>query len=342
MPADRGTGRACPVSYRYSPEIFDRSPQSRVHTAYVIGGLYGNREALDTILAMAQRERGGDILLIFNGDFHWLDVLGDDLAYINETVLRHVAIRGNVEAELATEESDAGCGCAYPDYVDGAVVTRSNAIMARLRATAMAFPELRRRLQDLAMTLCIEVGSERIAILHGDPESLAGWNFAVEAMPPDGTTSVRRIHDYFRKAGARVFACTHTGLPYAQRFGVDGRAHLVVNNGSAGMPNFAGTRFGVITRISADQRIPEASLYGCELDGLRVDALPVHYDHEAWLRRFLRDWPEGSPAHLSYYFRLINGPEFSLGQAARSGLTVYARLGQGRSRACLETCSWLA
>jgi hypothetical protein len=309
MPAYPGAGRVCPVGYRYS---------------YVVGGLYGNREALEEILAMAERERGGDVSLIFNGDFNWLDVRAEDMAEVNETVLRHVATQGNVEAELAAESSDAGCGCAYPDHVDEEVVTRSNAIMARLRATAMALPELRRRLGELPMTLCLEVGNERIAVLHGDPESLAGWSLAVEAMPPDGTTSVARIHDYFRKAGVRVFACTHTGLPYAQRFVVDGRAHLVVNNGSAGMPNFAATRFGVITRISAHGRIPKASLYGCRLDGLRVDALAVHYDHKAWLRRFLRDWPEGSPAHASYHRRLVDGPDFSLRQAARDGVTIYA------------------
>jgi hypothetical protein len=326
MPANCRAGRACPVHYRYSPAVFDRPPQFSARTAYIVGGLYGNHQALDTILAMVQRERdqGGDVILIFNGDFNWLDVRAEDLADINETVLRHVAAQGNVEAELAAESSDAGCGCAYPDHVDEDVVTRSNAIMARLRGTAMAFPELRRRLGDLPMTLCIEVGNERIAVLHGDPESLAGWSFAVEAMPPDGTTSVRRIHDYFRSAGARVFACTHTGLPYAQRFVVDGRAHLVVNNGSAGMPNFAATCFGVITRISADDRMPEASLYGCQLDGLRVDALPVRYDHGAWLRRFLRDWPEGSPAHHLYYSRLLGGPDFSLPRAARDGVTIVA------------------
>jgi hypothetical protein len=332
MPADRAAGRACPTSYRYSPDVFVRSSQLRVHTAYVVGGLYGNRGALDTVLAMAERERR-DVLLIFNGDFNWLNVRIEHFADINETVLSHIATRGNVEAELATEESDAGCGCAYPDYVDEAVVTCSNAIMARLRATAEAFPELRQWLSSLPMTLSIEVASERVAILHGDPESLAGWSFAVEAMPPEGRTPVPRIHDYFRRAGARVFACTHTGLPYAQHFVVDGQPRLVINNGSAGMPNFAGTRFGVITRISADERIPQASLYGCHLGGLRVDALPVHYDHDGWLRRFLRDWPEGSPAHMSYYFRLINGPEFSLRRAARGGMAVYAPLGQGRSRA---------
>jgi hypothetical protein len=327
MPAKRRAGRACPIRYRYPPEVFNRSPQFRVHTAYVVGGLYGNRQALDTVLAMAKREceRGGDVTLIFNGDFNWLNVRAEDFAEINETVLRHVATQGNVEAELAADHSDAGCGCAYPDHVDEAVVMRSNAIMARLRATAMAFPELRRRLQDLPMTRCIAVGSERIAVLHGDPESLAGWNFAVEAMPPGGTSAVGLIHDYLRRAGARVFACTHTGLPYAQRFVIDRRAHLVINNGSAGLPNFAAAHFGVITRISADERIPDASLYGCQLDGLRVDALPVRYDHGAWLRRFLRDWPQGSPAHLLYQNRLLHGPDFSLAQAARDGVSIYAK-----------------
>jgi Calcineurin-like phosphoesterase superfamily domain len=331
MPADLGVGRLCPSGYRYSPRIFDRPPQLRAQTVYVIGGLYGNRKALDAVLAMAEQERQhfGDVTLIFNGDFHWLDVRVEDFIQINETVLRHIAIRGNVEVEIAADDSDAGCGCAYPDYVDEGVVARSNAIMARLRRTAMAFPELRHRLRDLPMTLSIEVGSERIAILHGDPESLAGWNFAVEAMPPGGATPVQRVEEYFRKTGARVFACTHTGLPYAQRFVVDRWARLVVNNGSAGMPNFAATRFGVVTRISADERVPAASLYGCRLDGLRVDALPVHYDHEMWRRRFLGDWPQGSPAHLSYHARLIDGPDFSLDQAARDGLAVYARPRQG-------------
>jgi hypothetical protein len=302
-----------------------------VYTAYIVGGLYGNHQALDAILAMVQRERdqGGDVTLIFNGDFNWLNVRAEDLVAVNEMVLRHVATQGNVEAELAAEDLDAGCGCAYPDYVDEEVVTRSNAIMARLRGTAMAFPELRRRLGDLPMTLCIEVGNERVAVLHGDPTALAGWSFAVEAMPPAGTTPFRRIHDYFRRAGARIFACTHTGLPYAQRLVVDGREHLVVNNGSAGMPNFTATRVGMITRISADGRMPEGSLYGCQLEGLRVDALPVRYDHEAWLGRFLRDWPEGSPAHDLYYSRLLDGPDFSLPQAARDGVTIVA----GRERA---------
>jgi hypothetical protein len=134
MPADRGAGRLCPVRYRYSVEIFDRSPQLRAHTVYVIGGLYGNREALDAVLAMAEQERHkvGDVALIFNGDFHWLDVRAEDFVQIDETVQRHTAIQGNVEAELAAEDSEAGCGCAYPDYVDVAPTLSWRACAGRL------------------------------------------------------------------------------------------------------------------------------------------------------------------------------------------------------------------
>ena len=48
--------------------------------------------------------------------------------------------------------------------------------------------------------------------------------------------------------------------------------------------------------------------------------------YKTWLRRFVRDWPEGSPAHRSYHGRFIDGPGYSLGQAARGGVTVCAGL----------------
>ena len=37
-----------------------------------------------------------------------------DFRRVSEEVARHAAIRGNVETEIAGEESGAGCGCAYP------------------------------------------------------------------------------------------------------------------------------------------------------------------------------------------------------------------------------------
>jgi hypothetical protein len=105
-------------------------------------------------------------------------------------VLSQHAIKGNVEAELASNQ-DAGCGCGYPDYVEDAVVERSNQIMDRLRVTADRFPDLIGRLGELPRYLIASVGGERVGIVHGDPESLAGWRLALEAMEP-GDPLVRR------------------------------------------------------------------------------------------------------------------------------------------------------
>jgi hypothetical protein len=50
------------------------------------------------------------------------------------------AIKGNVEDEIArSQDSDYGCGCAYPEYVDQGVVDRSNIIIQKLREVASKF-----------------------------------------------------------------------------------------------------------------------------------------------------------------------------------------------------------
>jgi hypothetical protein len=92
------------------------------------------------------------------------------------------------------------------------------------------------------------------------------------------------------------------------------RRLTVINNGAAGMPNFAGKRFGVITRI-ATTLPPHRPLYGLARSGVRIDAIPVAYDHEAFVARFLRRWPQGSTAYESYWGRIDRGPEFTLAQA---------------------------
>jgi hypothetical protein len=325
-------GRSCPLAYRYQPEALDGPARLEADTLYVVGGLYGNLTALHAVLKRADREPGGPATLVFNGDFHWLDVAPEDFEAISETVLAHQATKGNVEAELAAEDDAAGCGCAYPDYIGDEVVDRSNQIITRLRATASRFPDLVRRLGDLPRHLTASVGGHRVGIIHGDPESLAGWRLALEAMEP-GDPAVRRqagwrgrattadeLLDWFGRADVDVFASTHTGLPYAQAV-PDGRHHrLVINNGAAGLPNFAGTTHGVITRLSSDPRPPADSLYGTGVGGLRGDALPVRFDHARWKERFLAQWPPGSPGHRSYFIRIARGTHLKPRQAARVGV----------------------
>ncbi len=98
-------------------------------------------------MARAEPER---VTLCFNGDFNWFNVDDAGFRAINERVLRHDAILGNVEAELDSNSNDAGCGCAYPEQVDQGTVERSNQIHAALKRTAARHPDLLARLASAA------------------------------------------------------------------------------------------------------------------------------------------------------------------------------------------------
>jgi hypothetical protein len=283
----RTPGRTCPRHYRYSPAVFARAADLEAQSLYIVGGLYGNPFALEAVLAMARRETA---TLVFNGDFNWFNVDPAEFESVNETVLQHAALRGNVETEIAGEDEGTGCGCAYPEWVGDAEVERSNEILRRLRETASAYPELRGRFAALPMHLVAEIGGLRVGIVHGDAESLAGID---------------------------VFACTHTCLPVMREFSTPRGTALIVNNGAAGMPNFRDTRFGLATRIASAPSTQ--ALYGTRLGKRVVEAVPVHYDYEAWIARFDRLWPAGSPASLSYRKRIASGPDYEMKQAVRTG-----------------------
>ena len=209
-------GRSCPLHYRYAPTTFSRSADLAAETVYVIGGLYGNLPALQEILAIAALEKVKP-RLVFNGDFHWFDVDTSTFAAINAEVLKHTALRGNVETELGPDADEVGCGCAYPDYVDDADVKRSNSIMQTLRVTARRLPEDVARLISLPMHLVVRVGDARVGIVHGDAESLSGWRFAHESLhEPINQQWVKNICDQANLVG---FASSHTCLPTFRQFG---------------------------------------------------------------------------------------------------------------------------
>ena len=88
----------------------------------------------------------------------------------------------------------------------------------------------------------------------------------------------------------------------------------MINNGAAGMPNFSGSRFGLLSRIAATPS-PHRPLYGVRRDGIHIDAIPLAYDHDAFLELFLARWPARSAAHASYFQRIMSGPAYEIGQA---------------------------
>lgn len=302
-------GRVCPVSYRYGAAALRRAADLRVDSLWVAGGLYGNPLALQSLLDQYESDKGEKALL-FNGDFHWFDIDPRDFELVNETVLAFHALRGNVETELAEPAPDAGCGCAYPDWVEENTVERSNRIIEQLRATAATFRDVLPHLSALPMHLRADIGDARIAVVHGDGDSLAGWNFSQEALATSGGQVAAETT--FDTAGVDVFASSHTCLPVMRRLG-SGR--MLVNNGAAGMPNFRGQLFGLATRIALSP-CAEA-LYSVRSGGLHIEAIPLRYDTQAWERRFLAQWPDGTDAHLSYFNRIRTGPDYSPRQALR-------------------------
>lgn len=321
-------GRSCPLSYRYNPEDLASETHLRATTIFVVGCLYGNLAALAAVLDRAAEEDPTPTI-VFNGDFHYLDTQDSAFSTVADTVAEHLATLGNVESELFAETSETGCGCGYPDYVDDAVVERSNAVVATLRKTASRHAERVALLSKLPKHLIIEMGGLRVGVVHGDPENLAGWSLALEALEPadailrqatawrGAPTTQPMVVDWLSRTQVRVLACTHTGLPYAQDYWVAGQRALVVNNGAAGLPAFEGCIQGVMTRVSIEPGIPIDSLYGTTIGPLRCDAVAVRYDNEAWMRQFLEAWPPGSPAHTSYAARMSNGTPLRLEQSIR-------------------------
>lgn len=300
-------GRSCPLHYRYSPSVFARQADLQADTLYVVGGLYGNGRALEAILGLIAEERG-PTALVFNGDFNWFNFDDEGFKAINTAVLSHRALRGNVETELSSDDASGGCGCGYPDSVPEADVARSNRMLDQLRATARRFPILRDRLGRLPMHAVAQVGELRIGIVHGDAESLAGWQFDVSAL--DDANQRQRLGAMFSASQVDGFASSHTCLPALREFSFGDSNRWVINNGAAGMPNFNNTQFGILSRISVRSAAPRSSLYGIRAKGAFVDALPIRYDHARWVEEFLANWEPGSPGHASYYERIVSGPTY--------------------------------
>lgn len=308
MAVDNGEGRSCPIHYRYQPERLLAEPETcDADVLYVAGGLYGNPFALDTLESMvaADQANGLRVRLLFNGDFNWFNADDELFEDINRRVLGYDAILGNVEYELANPSDGAGCGCAYPNFVDDQVVARSNRIMTRLQTVAARHPSIQQSLGNLPRWRGMMFGGLKVLILHGDPESLAGWGLAHEQLQAG---SDGQLVDWFRRTDADVILATHTCLPAMWSATVDGRPRCMLNNGSAGMGNLQSDSRGLAARL-AHGGISRVSsvLPGMTVAAVDVSLVPVVFDTTAWLTRFDQLWPAGSDAALSYRHRIETG-----------------------------------
>ncbi|HXF47219.1 MAG TPA: hypothetical protein VNK91_13980, partial [Burkholderiaceae bacterium] len=169
-----------------------------------------------------------------------------------------------------------------------------------------------RRLAALPMHAVAQVGDARIAIVHGDAWALAGWRFAHDSLLDEARAG--DLAGALELGAVDGYACSHTCAPALKAF----ERGFVINNGAAGMANFTGTTYGVLTRIST-RGLPRAlerlRLYGLFDASCFVDALRIEFDAAAWLARFDAIWPPGSPAAISYRRRIVEGPAFTIDHA---------------------------
>lgn len=319
-------GRTCPIDYRVDQRIYtDKTNDINADTIYVVGGLYGNHEALKEIEKM-RLDEDYEPIIMFNGDIHWFDIELKDFKKIEEGINNisfdsdvnkpsHYEILGNVEAELIRESDiNVGCGCSYPDCVDDGAVDRSNLIHSIMKSNIYQEKEMIDILKERQKAMVFSLGGKRIAITHGDEESLAGWKCSRENL--SDKSRQEDLKAWFEEHDIDIIACTHTCAPAAYS---DGK-NAVINNGASGMPNFEGENFGLLTRIS--KRASDKAIYRECLDGLYIEALPIRYDRDRFLEWFDSRWPSGSPADISYRDRIVNGTDDPVGDAIISGFKI--------------------
>lgn len=307
-------GRVCPVDYRISEELFDGEPEYSADTLYVVGGLYGNLFALDALDELVSAEEG-NVLVVLNGDIHWFDKTAQHFLRVEQRVRKYLPLVGNVELELRrTEDLGVGCGCSYPDCTSDADVSRSNRIHSMLAEELSEYPELIELLEDRPATTTVDVVGKKIAITHGDEQLIGGWGCSRESL--QDIVRQHELDEWMAAHEVDVLATTHTCAPVALT--LDRGA--LINNGAAGMPNFSGDDFGLVTRIS---QIPaQESAYGVKLDEVYVEAVPLRYDSSAFARWFDETWSLTSPASISYRQRIVEGPEDQMEKALLGGFEV--------------------
>ncbi len=278
----------------------------------MIGGLYGNPFAAEALNELISQEKT-EPLVVLNGDVHWFDRTPETFAATEQAVGDHVLLLGNVEEELIrTDDVGVGCGCAYPESCfDDESVERSNRIHAIMKDALADREDLLKPLRSRGRVLIVDVCGSKLAITHGDEKLLGGWDCCREML--ETMSRQLELDEWFERTGVDIFATTHTCEAVAMR-----TAHgVLINNGAAGMPNFADQDFGIVTRIARDP-LPDA-LFETTYNGLSIQSLPLRFDHEAFVAWFDELWPEGTPGEQNYRRRIITGGEDRIAVADLGG-----------------------
>ena len=293
-------GRNCSLEYILRKDWTKKSKKLKEEVIYIVGGLYGNRYALEIINNMARDENAK---IVFNGDMHWFDIEKEDFLKIEELSKDSIKLLGNVEFELLNNTLSLGCGCNYPEDVSDGVVERSNIIHNMMKENIKG-DQILNDIKKRSKTLVLDFFGKKIAITHGDEKSMSGWECSNGNLKLESRK--KELDSWFEENNIDILATTHTCLPVVY----DNGKNTVINNGAAGMANIQGQTFGLITRIAKSNH--EKAIYSEFRDGLYIELVKVDFDIEKFKLWFEEIWPDDSSASISYKSRIINGTSLEI------------------------------
>lgn len=232
-------------------------------TVLVCGGIYGNLEALDALLAEAGRLGVPFTRIIHTGD---VAAYCADARACAERIaeLGLHAIRGNVEEQLAVGAADCACG-----FEEGsACADLSEAWYAH--ALSEMTPELQAWMAALPAHLVFTMGGVPFRVVHGGVGEISRFLFA--------SAPASAFRDEFALAQADVVIAGHSGVPFTRSFG----HRLWHNTGALGLPANDGTQRVWYTLVRA------------EIDRVVFEHVPLTYDYRTAAAKVRRaGLPEG-------------------------------------------------
>lgn len=178
-------------------------------------------------------------------------------------------LMGNYDYGVGHDSDD--CGCAYKTPEAQELGKRSIAwTNAHVTANHKAY------LRNLPMSMVVQLGKLRVALVHGSPRRINEYLYADR---PEA--SLARLLDL---AGADVLVCGHTHLPYHRTL-PDGRH--VINAGSVGKPKDGDPRAGyvVLTAVSTHLTIEFVRVpYDIERAAQALEATTMPHEFAHMLR----------------------------------------------------------
>ncbi|HEV2852442.1 MAG TPA: metallophosphoesterase family protein [Thermoanaerobaculia bacterium] len=229
-------------------------PYSRIA---VFGGVYNNHLALAELLKDAAR-RGAEAVYCL-GD---LGGFGPHPEKVRPLLAQGgvLAIQGNYEESLASGRED--CNCGYTDPRDNHFAGVSYRYTER-----SCSPAFKAWMGTLPRRRRVWVGDRELLLVHGSPRRVNEFLF-------HSTSPVPFLEVLLDQNRCDGLLCTHTGLHWHRRL-PSGRD--VVNVGVIGRPANDGNTHVWYALLEARQ------------DGLRVELLPLVYDHESLAAEMRRE-----------------------------------------------------